>query len=243
MKHRIRIIAFLLCFLSMFFSVVIINECNERNRPLGYGEYKHPKFKTKYTVEEHIQRITARTEERFQKDIENGFIVDIFVDIVYAFYDDDPEYFLVEIEYKEKLSIDEERRLAKYKDKFPYRLEQITDENGENGGEYVMGRYVFPERFIHVIGYIEDDCYKMGLQALGFGAGFFCGQSPYTGYGYKNEKKYYGGGVCGVKQGADILGIGWHGEPERRDVVWRVVSKENYKELMKRNPKLFTKLY
>ena len=33
--------------------------------------YTHPVFKTKYTVEEHIERITARTEEILAEEIAN----------------------------------------------------------------------------------------------------------------------------------------------------------------------------
>ena len=66
------------------------------------GGYTHPKFKTKYTEEEHVQRITARTEEIFAEEIESGEILNYEVEIVYAFYDNDPEYFLVELEYAEE---------------------------------------------------------------------------------------------------------------------------------------------
>ena len=59
-------------------------------------------FKTKYTEEEHIERIRARTEERLAEDIERDKIEKIDIEIVYSFYTKDPEYFLVEVEYKEE---------------------------------------------------------------------------------------------------------------------------------------------
>ena len=74
----------------------------------------HPIFKTEYTEEEHIARLSARTEERFASEIESGEIVDFEIEIVYAFYDNDPEYFLVTLEYAEEFFIAEEKA-TKYK--------------------------------------------------------------------------------------------------------------------------------
>ena len=80
-----------------FLLVVLLGACS-----CVPGYYRHPRFKTKYTIEEHIQRISERTEEKFSWQIAEGIIADYTVDIIYAFYDDDPEYFLVELEYAEE---------------------------------------------------------------------------------------------------------------------------------------------
>lgn len=66
------------------------------------GGYTHPDFKTEYTIEEHIGRIEERTRVRFEEEIASGELVSYNVDIIYAFYDNDSEYFLVELEYAQE---------------------------------------------------------------------------------------------------------------------------------------------
>ena len=209
---------FLSIFVFILFSFAIFAcscECPPRK-----GWYEHPDFVTKYTIEEHIQRITARTEERFQEDIENGFIVDIFVDIVYAFYDDDPEYFLVEIEYKEKIPNDQLTGIA-HDPPFPYGI-------GYDENDKIC--WIYTDKITHFIGYIEDDRYRTGL-IYGY---FHSSPSPYTVCGYKHEKKYYGCSKLGVAKGEDVV-VFWN-EAGRRDE--EIVSKEWAKDLMEGNPKM-----
>lgn len=95
--------------------------------------YYHPKFKTDYTIEEHIERISALTEENFSKELASGELVSYKVEIVYA-YDEDPEYFLIELEY------------AQAWDKEYYDSYDV---------EYVR----YSTRYRHLIGYIRSDKY------------------------------------------------------------------------------------
>lgn len=153
------------------------------------GGYTHPVFKTKYTVEEHIERITARAQARFAEDIESGLVVDIFVDIVYAFYDDDPEYFLVEVEWKEE---------KEYEFSF-YEKEK---------------NYTFVTKYIHLVGFIRNDVYVYGLMKCPYGRRgeknidtYMPGKSPYTICGYRDGKKYYGSGSFAVQTDEGLLRI------------------------------------
>ena len=214
---------FLIFFVFILFSFAIF-ACSCERPPIK-GGYEHPVFKTKYTVEEHIQRITARTEERFQKDIENGFIVDIFVDIVYAFYDDDPEYFLVEIEYKEKIPYD---KITGNINRPPFPYELGFDENG--------ACWTYPDKITHFIGFIQDDRYRTGLI---YGADFQLFSSPYTICGYRDAKKYYGAYKLGVAKEEGVF-LFWS---DGKMIDEYIVSKEEAKGLMEGNFKLFPRAY
>lgn len=94
--------------------------------------YIHPKFKTDYTIEEHIKRISAKTERNFAEELANSELVSYNVEIVYA-YDGDPEYFLIELEYAEE-------------------WESIYMESGVTPISYST-------KYRHLIGYIRSDKY------------------------------------------------------------------------------------
>ncbi len=183
-------------------------------------------FQTAYTKEEHIQRIKAITEERFAKSLKSGRIVHIYVDIVHAFYDDDPEYFLVELEFAEN-----------------FRYEYEHDEE--------MGAIEQEERYQHVIGYIENDEYYCAQNKENYGySEFRIGKSAYTYYGYTDAKKYFGAGVQGVACTDGILEVYNGGcEPivEMQEkycggVETRLIAEETYEDLMNnRNKTMFYK--
>lgn len=158
-------------------------------QPIG-GDYVHPDFSTEYTTEEHVQRIEKLTEEIFQGDIQSGAIVDYSVEIVYAFYDEDPEYFLVEIEYAKEWNGTYHTNYPRYDDDTPTEIEYTT-------------------RYKHLIGFIENDMYKTGLHGY-FGkdeAAFKDGISCYKFLGYSNNKKYYGASIFAVESNGEILRI------------------------------------
>ena len=83
------------------FSAIVLMFCGGCSS--GDGIYiPHPVFETVYTEEEHVQRITERVEESCAEEIANGQLIKYNVEILHAFEDDDPEYFLVELEYAEE---------------------------------------------------------------------------------------------------------------------------------------------
>ena len=58
-------------------------------------------FTTKYTEQQHIQKLTQITQSRLSNRFESGELVGCSVQIVYSFYTSDPEYAIIELEYAE----------------------------------------------------------------------------------------------------------------------------------------------
>ena len=178
--------------------------------------YKHPDFITQYTQEEHIQRISERTQTRFSNEIESGEIVNYTVEIVYAFYDNDPEYFLVNLEYAEEF------------EKYSY------------GGELE-----YKTKYKHFLGFIEDDIYYTGINGYGGKNGdamFIDGRNPYEVAGYANAKKYYGNFVFAVQLDNDFLQVFNMEISEKveffsKEEQWtqRIIPEMEYETLMKEN--------
>lgn len=203
--------------------------CNEK-----IGGYDHPTFVTNYTEEEHVERIRQRTAEKFEKEIVNQEIVDIHVEIIYAFYDNDPEYFLVEIEYAREW-------INAYKN-------PDYSSSDESSQEYIE----YTTKYKHLIGFIENDKYKTGLM---YYDSFIDGRSSYSFYGYRSAKKYYGGLCQAVEIDGQIIELS-NGECLRDGIIenhshysfyectmGRVIKESEYEKLMKSNYKLFKFAY
>ncbi|MBO5240156.1 MAG: hypothetical protein J6B56_01895 [Clostridia bacterium] len=156
------------------------------------GEFTHPEFRTEYTIEEHIERIEKRTQEKFFEEILTGEISNIEVEILYAFYDNDPEYFMVQLEYVDEFEGDY----------------TIKDESGKS----VEKNYT--TKYNHFIGFIEDDTYYVRVKLYsGYAekseqiALFIDGRNPYELSGYSNAKKYCSNYVCAVQTTDGLLQI------------------------------------
>ena len=140
-------------------------------------------FETAFTEEEHIQRIRERTNEKLAEDIEKGIIDTIDVEIVYSFWTEDPEYFLVEVKYNQW-------------------IEGYWPKGSRDKQKYhTKDRYFF--------GMIYKDAY-IGLHET---TDFQDGKSIYEVRGYSSNKKYYGNSVFAVEQDGKIYQIfhGWIG--------------------------------
>ena len=242
-KSRIFMIVLLCILLPAVGFFIIINE-----QPKD-GEYTHPVFKTEYTKEEHIQRISARTEELFAEEIEWGFLVEYKVDIIHAFYDDDPEWFLIEIEY------------------------QGTDEDERYFGDYEFLRYeqyeisppteaekaAWTTRYAHLIGFIQDDNYFTGwgeYSAIsgGFFNAFIKSKSVWKTFGYENAKKYCGYWTQAVQTDEGILQL-YNGASASDDVkngkfnfdsvafTQKILDSSEYKFLMENQLFRIRRLY
>ena len=159
--------------LLMCGSIFLLYSCEE----WGQGrKYEHPPFSTQYTVEEHIERISDITDELLVTAEVIGEIIDYKVEIVYSYDKDLPQLFMVQYEYAEEF-------------KYFYRSGR-----GEARG--------YISKFEFVIGYIENDEYKLGLK---YGClGFMCGKNPYQVYeeitGETVGKKYYGSTHFGIEK-------------------------------------------
>jgi len=187
----------------------------------------HAEFRTKYTVEEHIERITKRTEERFATQIEEGELISWKIEIVYAFYDNDPEYFLVELEYAEEIESGYE-----FYSSVPEYTQYIT-------------------KYQHIIGYIKDDRYLMGLPHYDL---FMDGRSVWALNGYEDSKKYYGDKIQAVQVDKEIMqlcdlellqagNVEFHNLGSNKAFEKIMVNKADYKDLMQNNFKLLPRNY
>lgn len=224
---------------------LLLSGCAEK-----IGDYKQPVFQTKYTEEEHIQRISQRTEAIFEEEIESGKLLKYNVEIVYAFYDEDPEYFLVELEYVDECI------------KVTYENPNYSLDTGKQEPQYIEQT----TRYQHFIGFIENDNYKTGLLHYDSGSSntkqcFMAGRSAYAlymeGKGEQYGKKYYGGRVQGIERSGEIIvvagmdcyenGIEWHQHTPNSTYtkcnIGDVVPENLYENYMHSNYKLFIRLY
>lgn len=163
----------------------ILELCIEkRHATVNRGSF--PEFQTKYTEEEHIQRIKERTKLRYKKWIVSGLLVDFSVYIVNAVYDDDPEFFLVELEFSD------------------YYGETVTREYVNEQGTLDYEELEIYSKNAHFLGSIINDEYY-SIPAYG---SFRYGKSSYALRGYLNEKKYYGNSCEFVKIDGKMTQIG-----------------------------------
>lgn len=203
LKRRISIILCLCCCLIFIFPLFACNEQNgnsnnaqdnnEEQRVAEILDELDFEFETAYTEEEHIQRIRQRTEERFADDIEKDKIKEIHVEIIYSYYTEDPEWFLVEVEYKEPFEnkiFDRNRRFS------PNRW-------------YLIGT-PYQTTFKHIIGRIVDDKYLEDENNSGVFIGFMDGPSVWRARGFMENKKFYNISVVagyGIKDGSEVKSI------------------------------------
>lgn len=197
------------------------------------GNYIHPDFSTDYSIEEHVERIKERTKQVFQDDIQSGAIIDYSVEIVYAYYDEDPEYFLVEIEYANDWNGEYHTNYPRYDDETLTKIEYTT-------------------KYKHLIGFIENDMYKTGLRGY-FGqdkAAFKDGKSCYELLGYANDKKYYGAGVFAVRKNDEMMRIYYSLAQGPVGLLWQeecfdiaTLSEKQQKQYMVDNRKNATYIY
>lgn len=211
----------LLCLFLTIVCCLCMVACDTCSACEKKGGYTHPEYQSKYTEEEHIERISARTREKYAEEIEEGIIIDFKVEILYAFYDNDPEYFLIEYRF----------------------ADTILEYKGE-GSEVKLTK----KHYGHTIGMIKNDAYCVGSfhccidenDGIGSQTGYddeiFVGQNCYTRCGFENAKKYYGGDVFAVEIDGQMVQIYkhdyWHKDEEK---CWerRVISESEQKNLMK----------
>ena len=178
--------------LTLIFCSCLISCNNEEpiagKRPI-YGEYVHPDFETQYTIEEHMERLSKIASKTLK-------LKNFKVSIVYAFYDFDAEYFLIEYETEEYEYDVHISQMATYNPFYPPKQdlwqEVLIKETATSG---------------YILGYIYEDNYYYGLliNQRHYG-GIYCGsvqqytrgQSPYKAYGYEDNVKYYGGQIAAV---------------------------------------------
>ena len=157
------------CALAYLLAVFPLSGCDINDGP-NMESFLLPEWETQYTVEEHEQRIRQKTQEIFEEQIANGEIVNYQVEILYAFYDNAPEFFLVQLEYSYERPV------------------KGKDENGNDTWH--------DTKYSHLIGCTVSDKYYLlnAYYAVGYDAEtwFMPGRNMYEVCGYQNEKKYFG---------------------------------------------------
>lgn len=187
-----------------------------------WERYKHPDFVTSYTEAEHIERIKERTETRFSKEIERGEIANYTVEIVYAFYDNDPEYFLVNLEYEND---------------FPA---EYATEGTRTKYKHFLGYIENDEYYAGVYNYSGEKGDSM----------FTEGRNAYEVAGYGEAKKYYGNRIFAVETEGELLKI-FKGSTGRVEFAgggqgeWEqyIIPETEYEDLMKNNYKFSSHIY
>ena len=183
--RKLNIKKILFVCIAFFIFVSIFVSCDSVD-PKKVGEREpHPVFETKYSKEEHIERLNIRTEAIFAEEFKKGDIITCNVEILYSFYDDDPEWFLIELEYAENI------------------YGNYSNPNFEkNDSQSSIIEY--ETRNKHLIGYIIADEYYI---AFDYGKEFMNGKSSYSVSPYSKCKKYCGAGgaVQGVEIGGQII--------------------------------------
>lgn len=223
LKKRTRIIICLLLILFMIsiFIPFLVLKCFSQNNSFGY---RHPDYKYTYPEEYHLENLRAKTSEIFKEEIESGEIAKVEVEIVYAFYDEDPEYFLITLEYEKEFEV--EIKQQTYKTKYKHLMGFHFGD-----GKYYTGLYAFSGKAKNVL--------RAGL-------------SPYHYLEFANSKKFYGANNYGVEQNGEIVWIysgGYHTFPvgygDNNSEVFKneILTMKQKKEFMKNNYKLFDYLY
>lgn len=189
--------------------LVLCTGCRTGKEPSDTSDflYKHPEFNCPYTEEENIRNIKTRTEEIFRQELNTGLIVDYTVDILYAF-DDDPEYFLIELTYKEGYLGNAQKTYA-----------------------HCIG-YIQNKEY-----YVGLTCYEFDYAPIqSMSEVFRDGKSGYALYASPEEKRYYYNGLQAVKRSGEIVGVEdfWCNESTHEHNndsycrVGKIIPKEKY---------------
>ena len=151
-------------------------------------------FTTKYTEQQHIQKLTQITESRLSNRFESGEIVGCSVQIVYSFYTSDPEYAIIELEYAEPFesSVNVSRM-----GKSQYGSLQSVEQEIE-----YLTKYQHTLIHIHQDRYYQFTGYYKHLHKS-----YMDGRSPYQVLGYGNNKKYFGCGLFAVDIDGQIVDL------------------------------------
>ena len=160
-----RIMVIIIVIISLCWPFLSFVQCQKVNR------YKHPDFQTNYSGQEHIERIEERIRERYSVMFEYYIYKDVDVYLLHSLFDDDQEYFIVEISFYSPVTRS---------------FENPNYDKGKPLSEENLERISYTTDRMYCVGYIRNDVYYRNA--------FRYGKSSYTLYGFEDQKKYYGGG-------------------------------------------------
>ncbi|MBQ3505596.1 MAG: hypothetical protein IJA89_02365 [Clostridia bacterium] len=169
-RKKLTVSILMVLAVTALFVFFMFNSCRRNEVVINDNPY-HPKFSTEYSEDEHIDRIKARTAEIFAEEIENGQLVRYDADILYAF-DDDPECFLVELEFAEEWKSWQSG--VGYQTKYKHCIGYIKND------EYVIGCFY---RYDGPISNAE------GIEKIK--TAFMDGRSAYSLWATPDEKRYF----------------------------------------------------
>ena len=213
------LLVFIVAFLILIAFPWLIFHDNSQDIPKdgpGTGE-KHIVYNCPYTEEENIQNIKSRTEEVFAQELNAGLIVDYSVDILYAF-DGDPEYFLIELTYKEGYLGNDQETYA-----------------------HCIGYIEYTQYYVDLDFYELDAPIQSSI--VDVKETFRDGKSGYALYASPEEKRYYYEGLHCVERHGEIVviqdlrcGANTHEHCEDGDCrVGEIISKEEYEHYLMTN--------
>ena len=174
MKRKISILL-ALCLTLLF------TGCNKKENKVD-DDYYLGDFSTQYTEEQHVERITARTEEIFAEEIANGELIDYSVEIVYSIYQALPTFFLVELEYAKQ-----------WKKRYENPNTGVNEEYFsyyQTRNKHFLGLIAWDEYYSTLSGYTYNDHVTDDTDVK---KAFMDGKSAYALSDYPNNKKYCGG--------------------------------------------------
>lgn len=221
MKNLKKFLLIILILIPIIFVCVVLpllfrHYDNIRKDGPGTGE-KHIVYNCPYTEEENIRNIKTRTEEIFRQELNTGLIVDYTVDILYAF-DDDPEYFLIELTYKKGYLGNDQETYA-----------------------HCIGYIQYTQYYVDLDFYELDTPIQSSI--VDVKETFRQGQSGYTLYASPEEKRYYYNGLHCVRRDGEIVvvqdlrcGANTHEHVENSDCrVGEIIPKEKYEYYLMTN--------
>ena len=150
-----------------------------------------PQYASQYIEEEQVYRITCETKHRYEEVLNDGDMLTFSAYILYTF-DDFPEYFLIEFTWKNY------EAFCNYHTTFGFDIDYL--ENVPSNEAY----------YSHIIGYVKNDCYYLGLNTYSFEKH---GKSYYSESGAINNnlKLYHGYYIYAYKDGENLVGCEYGG--------------------------------
>lgn len=175
-----------------------------------------PQYASQYTEEEQVYRITCETKHRYEEVLNSGDMLTFSAYILYTF-DNFPEYFLIEFTWKNY------EAFCNYHTTFGFDLDYL--ENVPSNETY----------YSHIIGYVKNDCYYLGLNTY---SSEKHGKSYYSESGAinNNSKLYHGYYIYAYKDGDTLIGCEYRGKRSEIELGQeRIIENEEINNLIKRD--------
>ena len=182
-----------------------------------------PQYASQYTEEEQVYRITCETKHRYEEVLNGGDMLTFSAYILYTF-DNFPEYFLIEFTWKNY------EAFYNYHTTFGFDIDYL---------ENVPSNEIY---YSHIIGYVKNDCYYLGLNTY---SSEKHGKSYYSESGAISNisKLYHGYYIYAYKDGENLVGCEYSGVYSKSSLIElgqeRIIANEEIDNLIKRDRKMY----